>query len=49
MCHYELCLPQILDNISADQLVAILATSTVNTTQAEIRFPTKQPEAAVAR
>lgn len=43
----QMALPKILGSMTVGQ--TYLATSTVNTTQPEIRFPTEQREAAVAR
>lgn len=45
--HYKLALPHMLGNMSAGQVY--LATSIISTTQPEVRFPTEQREAAVAR
>lgn len=45
--HHKFAFPQILNNISASQ--TYLATSVADTTQPEIRVPTEQREAAVAR
>lgn len=45
--HYKLALSHILGNMNAGQI--LLSTSIISTTLPEIRFPTEQREAAVAR